>query len=274
MERRSSRAPESGWRWCRASSGATAGRCGREASRLPAKRAPPSACCWSRTTSPLLQGFERWGRFACVAVTDTGDGLDAATLGRVFEPFYTTKPVGVGTGLGLAMVFGLMKQHRGFVHMYSEPGLGTTARLYFPAVAEAVAAPAAAQRAASRGTETLLLVEDQEMLRRATLRTLRKLGYTVLTACDGLEGLRALSERRGEIALVTSDVVMPNMGGVELYREARGEGVTAPFLLTSGYTGRPSADAIPPEIALIEKPWSVEALSQKVRDLIDGHQSK
>jgi len=217
----------------------------------------------------LLQGFDRRGRFACVAVTDTGHGMDSGTLGRAFEPFFTTKAVGAGTGLGLAMVFGLMKQHGGFVRLYSERGHGTTARLYF-AITDAVAIAAPERAAAPHGTETLLLVEDQDMLRRATARTLRKLGYTVVAAPDGAEGLRLLREQAGTFALVISDVVMPNVGGVELYQRARAEGIRVRFLLTSGYVGGPSDAPVPPQIPLLEKPWSVEAFAQKVREVLEG----
>jgi PAS domain S-box-containing protein len=222
-----------------------------------------------REDDPHLQGFDRRGRFACIAVTDTGQGMDSGTLGRAFEPFFTTKPVGAGTGLGLAMVFGLMKQHGGFVRLYSERGHGTTARLFFP-ITDAVAVAAPERAAAPHGTETLLLVEDQEMLRRATARTLGKLGYTVVAASDGAEGLRLLREQAGTFALVISDVVMPNVGGVELYQRARAEGIRVRFLLTSGYIGGPSDAAVPPGVPLLEKPWSVEAFAQKVREVLEG----
>ena len=221
----------------------------------------------------VLQGIDRPGRYACLSVSDTGAGMDAATQERIFEPFFTTKPAGAGTGLGLPMVFGLMKQHGGFVRVYSEPGQGTAVRLYFPAVAAAANAPArvAEPERRLRGTETLLVVEDQEMLRRATARALEKLGYQILVASDGAEGLRAFTEHAERVRLVISDRVMPELGGVELYRCLRDAGHDVPFLLMSGY----AADAggitpVPEGLTIIEKPWTVEDLASRVRALLDG----
>ena len=219
----------------------------------------------------VLQGLDRPGRYACLSVADSGTGMDAATLERVFEPFFTTKPPGAGTGLGLPMVFGLMQQHGGFVRVYSEPGQGTAVRLYFPTIAAEEAAPSAPQAPAQRllGTETILVVEDQEMLRRAAARALSKLGYRVLVASDGEEGLRMFAEHAAQIHLVLSDRVMPELGGVEMYQRLRAEGHTVPFLLMSGY----AADAggvtpVPKEVPVIEKPWTVEDLTTTIRQLL------
>jgi len=218
---------------------------------------------------PLVDGFDQPGPYACVSVTDSGCGMDNATLLRVFEPFFTTKPTGEGTGLGLPMVFGLMKQHGGFVRVYSEPGLGTTVRLYFPLTdAPAVAEPEAAPTA-EHGTETILVVEDQETLRRATARALRKLGYQVLVAGDGSEALEVLREHGAEIGLVISDVVMPKLGGLELYRRIRESGNPVPFFLTSGYpAGTGDAASVPSDVSVLEKPWTLESLGRRIREVL------
>jgi two-component system NtrC family sensor kinase len=220
----------------------------------------------------VLEGIDRPGRYACLSVSDTGTGMDAPTLQRMFEPFFTTKAPGAGTGLGLPMVFGLMKQHGGFVRVYSEPGQGTTVRLYFPATA-AASTTKAPQVPAQRlhGTETILVVEDQEMLRRAAARALEKLGYRILVAADGEEGHRLFTEHAEQVRLVLSDRVMPQLGGVELYQRLRAEGHQVPFLLMSGY----AADAggiipVPKDLPVIEKPWAVEDLASRIRALLDA----
>ena len=218
---------------------------------------------------PLVDGFDQPGPYACVSVTDSGCGMDDETQQRIFEPFFTTKPTGEGTGLGLPMVFGLMKQHGGFVHVYSEPGQGTTVRLYFPLTDASVVAEPEAAPTAEHGTETILVVEDQETLRRATARALRKLGYQVLVAEDGGEALEVLRKHGAEIGLVISDVVMPKLGGLELYRRIRESGNPVPFFLTSGYAaGTGDAAGVPPDVSVLEKPWTLESLGRKIREVL------
>ncbi len=221
----------------------------------------------------LFHEADQPGSYVCVGVTDTGTGMDAPTMARIFEPFFTTKPPGAGTGLGLAMVFGLMKQHGGFVRAYSELGHGTTVRLYFPAAAEAGAAPDRAEAPARllRGTETILVVEDQEMLRRATARALGKLGYQVLVAADGEEGLLMFGAHAEQISLIVSDRVMPDLGGVEMYQRLRGAGHRIRFLLMSGYAADVGGiTPVPKELSVLEKPWTVEALAWRIRELLDA----
>jgi len=221
----------------------------------------------------LFHEADQPGTYVCVGVTDTGAGMDAPTMARIFEPFFTTKPPGTGTGLGLAMVFGLMKQHGGFVRAYSELGHGTTVRLYFPAAAEAGAAPNRAEAPARllRGTETILVVEDQEMLRRATARALGKLGYQVLVAADGEEGLLMFGAHAEQISLIVSDRVMPDLGGVEMYQRLRGAGHRIRFLLMSGYAADVGGiTPVPKELSVLEKPWTVEALAGRIRELLDA----
>ena len=218
-------------------------------------------------------GLDAPGRYVVVSVEDTGVGMDRATLQRVFDPFFTTKAPAAGTGLGLAMVFGLMKQHGGVVRVESAPGQGTAVRLYFPADAGKRARPRAERAArsrAERGGETILLVEDQDLLRRAAARALTRLGYAVLPAADGEEGLRVLAEQGDRVALVLSDLIMPTVGGVELYERLRAEGRHVRFLLMSGHTTAPGAAKLPPGVPVIEKPWTVDALARKLRELLDA----
>jgi PAS domain S-box-containing protein len=217
-------------------------------------------------------GAGRSGRYACVEVTDTGHGMDAETLSHVFEPFFTTKPAGAGTGLGLPMVFGLMRQLGGFVRISSSPDAGTIVRLYFRTAAGATpvpAAPRAASRPARQGAGTILVVEDQERLRRATARALGRLGYAVVVAADAAEALTILKTADPPIDLVLSDLVMPGISGAVLYERLRAEGRMVPFLLMSGYaSGTGEAMQVPEGVALIMKPWSLEALDARIRDLM------
>jgi len=215
-------------------------------------------------------GIDRPGRYACVAVTDSGQGMDEATAARAFEPFFTTKAAGAGTGLGLAMVFVVMQQHHGFVHLYSEPGRGTTVRLYFPALPGQSDALGAAPPPLPPGNETVLVVEDQEVLRRTAARALTKLGYQVLVAHDGEEALRVLAEQGDRIDLVLSDLVMPKLSGIDLIGRIRAAGNRVPCLLMSGYpAGAQGAAPIPPDVKLLEKPWTMEQLATGVRTALD-----
>jgi PAS domain S-box-containing protein len=218
-------------------------------------------------------GWGEPGRYVVASVSDTGTGMDAETQRRVFEPFFTTKPVGRGTGLGMAMVYGLMKQHHGFVHVYSEVGQGTTVRLYFPAVDVAEAhQPAAGAGEAPRGTERVLVVEDDEALRRLTARVLGRYGYTVLTAADGAEALRLLAEPATPPDLLVSDVVMPAISGPQLLQALRESGRAPRTLFVSGYTARDMSQraALGPDQPFLAKPWTVPDLLRKVREVLDA----
>ncbi len=208
-----------------------------------------------------------------ISVSDTGAGMSPATLARAFEPFFTTKPVGEGTGLGLAMVYGLVEQHLGFIDAESTPGKGTSVRIHLPLVATAAlptATTAAVHAADPRGTETILLVEDQPALRTMARRVLVRAGYRVIEACNGEEGLAAAGAANGSIGLVLTDLVMPKMSGPELARRLRALTPDLPILFTSGNPWGPgSGDELAAGETLINKPWSVEELLVTVRRTLD-----
>ncbi|HSE26875.1 MAG TPA: PAS domain S-box protein [Gemmatimonadales bacterium] len=209
----------------------------------------------------------------CVILTvrDEGTGMDGAVAARVFEPFFTTKPTGRGTGLGMAMVYGLMQQHGGTVELESEPGRGTEVRLWFPATRDWPAEPPAsgAPPASPGRGETILLAEDEAPLRRAAVRILEGLGYRVLAASDGSEALELLAAHQAEVALVITDVAMPRLSGPDLLDALRSRGARMPVLFATGYTA-PRFLPADPGVRFLEKPWSVEELARVVREALDG----
>ncbi|HEV2751849.1 MAG TPA: PAS domain S-box protein [Gemmatimonadales bacterium] len=215
-------------------------------------------------------GTRRAGAHVCLMASDTGVGMDRNTRTHMFEPFFTTKPTGKGTGLGLATVYGLVKQHGGGIDVESEPGKGTRFRIYLPASDDppAPARAAVRERAVRGGRETILLVEDDDQLRRSAKRILEDAGYQVVTAADGLEALEALHHTAG-IRLVFSDLVMPRLGGRALYDAARREGQTIPFLFASGYSDPDRATSPDPSVPLLRKPWTGTDLLGKVREILD-----
>jgi two-component system, cell cycle sensor histidine kinase and response regulator CckA len=212
------------------------------------------------------------GRFVMMAITDTGCGMAPDVMARIFEPFFTTKPVGKGTGLGLAMVFGIVQQSGGCIHVYSEPDRGTTFKIYLPAVTEQLSQKTESiAKVGPRGTETVLLVEDDEAVRGLALMSLTMHGYQVLTAVDGKDALRVVQGRQGDIDLVLTDVVMPNASGPELAETLRLQSPKIKFLFMSGYTD----DAVvrhgllQANVAFIQKPYTPLELAQKVRQVLD-----
>jgi two-component system cell cycle sensor histidine kinase/response regulator CckA len=213
------------------------------------------------------------GPHALLTVSDTGVGMDRATLGRAFEPFFTTKPLGEGTGLGLATVYGIVKQSGGYVWVYSEPGQGTTFKIYLPAVgAMATERGRRDSGPVALDGEVVLVVEDEPSVRAVLGRVLREQGYAVLEAPHGGEALAIAGNPDARIDLVIADVVMPGLAGRDLAERLGGMRPGMPVLFTSGYTGH---DVV--ERGLIERDWpflakpvTPEALAHKVRELLDG----
>src|SRR2546421_4007394 len=224
-----------------------------------------------------LHAWVEPGSYVSVALSDTGVGMDARTLARVFEPFFTTKPVGVGTGLGMSMAYGLVKQHRGYLHLYSEVGQGTTAKVYFPAVrargvSEAAAEAAEADEDLPGGSATILLVEGDPTMRLAAQQLLAKVGYRVVTAVDGQNGLDAYRAHRAALNLVITDVVMPKLSGFDLYQAIRGESRGVRVLFMSGFPAPNFRKTVgqDPRVAFVTKPWTASELLAQVRLLLEA----
>jgi PAS domain S-box-containing protein len=211
------------------------------------------------------------GRFVRLTVEDTGTGMDAEVAARAFEPFYTTKSQGQGTGLGLAIVYGIVTGAGGTVTLSSEPGVGTTVSAAFPSAG--VAAPVRDERVPSvsgEASETVLVVEDDPSLRRMAERILRRTGYEVIGSPGGKDALRQLEARRGEIDLLLTDVVMPEMSGTELASRAGALYPDLRILMMSGYVDRPGVGPLQDGAALLEKPFRAEDLLEKVRSVLDA----
>ncbi len=212
------------------------------------------------------------GRYVMLTVSDTGIGMDEKTRDRIFEPFFTTKGPEKGTGLGLAVVYGIVKQHNGFINVYSEPGEGTTFRVYLPAVSAAPDVVKAPERESVRGgNETILLVEDDGMVRALTERTLKEYGYDVLVGRDGEEAVEIYRGRKG-IDLILIDVVMPRMGGKEAFDRIRELHPEAKAIFMSGYSVDSIHDSfvLKPGISFLPKPFVPSAMAKKVREALDA----
>lgn len=215
------------------------------------------------------------GRYSVMTISDNGAGISADHLSHVFEPFYTTKPAGAGTGLGLATVYGIVKQNHGFVWVYSEPGMGTIFKIYLPCVPDRPASVEVSDGRAEyvlRGTETVLLVEDEDALRRAAGESLRLRGYTVLEARDGFDALRVTKNHGASIQLAITDVVMPNMSGGELAKELEILCPKTRVLFVSGYAGQTVLDhkVVDVENNFLQKPFTLKQLAAKVRTVLDS----
>ena len=213
------------------------------------------------------------GPHVMLAVTDTGSGIDAATLGRIFEPFFTTKEMGKGTGLGLSTVFGIVHQSGGSVWVYSEVGQGTTFKIYLPRVDSAVEAVRVTEAPTTlRGSETILLVEDDDQVRAVAQGILRKSGYHVIEARNAGEALLHSERHPGAIHLLLSDVVMPQMSGPELAKRLASVRPDMKVLCMSGYTDDSIVrhGVLEAHFAYLQKPITPEALTRKVREVLDA----
>ena len=213
------------------------------------------------------------GRYVLVTVSDTGQGMDAATSARVFEPFYTTKEVGKGTGLGLSTVYGIVQQHKGLIHLESAPQKGTVFRLYLPVTDRPEQeALGPVKRTVGGGNETILVAEDEAPVLKLTVSLLKNAGYRVLTARDGNEAVRVFEQEKGAVDLALLDVVMPELSGREAMERMKAANSGTRFLFASGY----SADAIYKDFVideglhLIQKPHRREELLRAVRRILDA----
>jgi two-component system, cell cycle sensor histidine kinase and response regulator CckA len=215
------------------------------------------------------------GRYALIAVSDNGEGIAPQHLPHVFEPFYTTKISGQGTGLGLATVYGIVKQNKGFIWAYSELGRGTVFKIYLPCVAGYNASPEFAEMKVHtlvRGTETVLVVEDEPAVRRASTEFLRMQGYNILEAKDGLDALDVAKQYGSAIDLVLTDVVMPNMSGGAMAEQIRHLRPGIKLLFVSGYAGRTVLDHKVAEMDtnFLQKPYTLKQLAAKIREVLQG----
>jgi len=198
--------------------------------------------------------------------------MDKDTLDHIFEPFYTTKETGKGTGLGLAMVYGIVQQHGGHIRCYSEPGEGTAFKIYFPAlVSDEEPEKKIARPMPQGGSETILLVDDEDMIRDLCSRILTKAGYNVITAFNGKEALELYRERRGKISLVILDLIMPEMGGKQCLQELLQIDASVRVIIASGYSARgPTKDALAAGArGFVNKPYDIRQVLEVVRSVLD-----
>lgn len=216
------------------------------------------------------------GKYVAMSVSDTGMGMDAATITRIFEPFFTTKELGKGTGLGLATAYGIVKQHEGMIEVYSEAGKGATFHVYLPVSSGAAQGRAErpADDAVRGGTETILVAEDHAGNLEMVDEMLRRLGYRVILAKDGEEAVEQFRKHQGEIAMALLDVVMPRMGGPEVYEKIRGMRPGLPVIFSSGYSQESArlASLVVQGAVLLQKPYEPRILARKVRELLDRKQ--
>jgi len=214
------------------------------------------------------------GDYVKIVVSDSGKGMEKATLDHIFEPFFTTKEVGKGTGLGLATVYGIVKQNNGFINVYSEQGAGTTFTLYLPRyeVSPENAQRKVATEACHKGTETILLVEDEAAILGITTLLLTELGYTVLQAKTPREAIRLAKEHSGEISILVTDVIMPEMNGVELSEALHSLSPRSKTLFMSGYTADIIAHhgVLNDGVHFIQKPFQLNLFAAKLREVLDA----
>ncbi len=227
--------------------------------------------------------YARMGQYVMLSVTDNGIGMDATTMEHIFEPFFTTKEPGKGTGLGLATVYGVVKQHGGFLHVYSEPGRGSTFHVYFPIQSRAPTEEERKEKEREKekaklaaepvrgGTETILVAEDHEDVREMARMTLESLGYRVILAEDGEKAVGTFEECRDRIALVVLDMIMPKLGAQEVYARMCAAKPDVAVLLTTGYSAEADSlsEMMKKGIAVLQKPYAPSLLARKVREVLD-----
>jgi PAS domain S-box-containing protein len=214
----------------------------------------------------------RPGPFVMLAVSDTGIGMDAETMSHVFEPFFTTKELGKGTGLGLSMVYGIIKQNNGYVMVYSEPGRGTTFKIYFPRTVETLTAPHGVEKEIPGGSETILVVEDELALRELTCVLLQEAGYTVLESTGVEDAIATGKDSQRKIDLLLTDIVMPRLDGRELANQLVALRPNLRVLYMSGYTDDVIVHRglLKQATVLVQKPFTKAKLLRKVRETLDS----
>ena len=219
-------------------------------------------------------GYGNPGTYALVTISDTGVGIAREEVGKIFEPFFTTKEIGKGTGLGLAMAYGIIKQHDGYITVYSEPGQGTTFKIYLPQAESKEVVPAikAQETPLLPGTETILVAEDDEKLRRLSEVVLTGNGYKVILARDGEEAIRKFLDNRDQIQLVIIDMIMPKKGGKEVFDEIKSIKSDVKVLFSSGYAADriENIDLLKDNLNFITKPVLPGVLLRKIRDILDS----
>jgi CheY-like chemotaxis protein len=225
-------------------------------------------------THSVSEGEVRAGPYVMLAISDTGHGMDSQTRSRIFEPFFTTKERGRGTGLGLSTVYGIVQQSGGYIWVYSEPGHGTSFKIYLPECRQGhdLAPQAASRPPVARGNETLLLVEDEAAVRSIAKRMLEGQGYRVLDAGSGSEAVELSAKFDGDIHLLVTDVVMPGMSGRQLAEEIQLHRPRTRILYLSGYTDNTISyhGVLQEGVAFMQKPFSQESLASKVREVLDA----
>ena len=223
-------------------------------------------------SSASLQSAAPPGRYVLMSVTDTGQGMDETIREHIFEPFFTTKEVGKGTGLGLSTVYGIIRQSGGWIDVQSEVGVGTSFKIYFPRI-DSFPAPErdAIGTPIEKGTETILLVEDQDVVRSFAVAALKQNGYNVIEASDGDKAMAIAQEHPGQIHLLLTDVVMPGMNGKVLSERLKELRPNLKVLFISGYTADVIADrgVLDRSVALLHKPFNSDELGAKVREVLD-----
>jgi len=212
------------------------------------------------------------GNYVCIAVTDTGVGMDKKTQGRVFEPFFTTKEMGRGTGLGLASVYGIVKNHGGFINVYSEVGTGTTFKVYLPASERTIPEEKKVSGEVLEGKGTILLVDDESTILEVLGKTLTYTGYKVISAQGGEEAVEVYKEKKDQIDLVLLDMIMPGMSGGKVFDLLREINPKVKVILSSGYSIAGEASKIMARgcNGFIQKPFGIKELSQKIREILDN----
>jgi len=225
-----------------------------------------------------IYSYAKPGSYVLLSVGDTGVGMDATTLERIFEPFFTTKEMGRGTGLGLATVYGIVKQHNGFVNVYSEPGQGTTFHIYLPAssrLPETEPVLPASEEAQKGGGETILVADDHDGLRELVGQTLLARGYRVILASNGRDAVGMFKAKADEIQLVVLDVAMPLVGGPEAYSQMCAIKPGLPVIFMTGHVVEPRAltSRIREGAIFLQKPCTTETLNRAVRNTLNAKHS-